>query len=407
MKRATRVLANSLRNIMVRNRLRTFFMMLGTFVGVCALVVIVAFGRATRDEVMARVNRMLSGSTIFLRSGGGQRVGGAHFGGPATTLTLDDVRAIDRELKNVVLADPLHAAGTREVVYGNRNRAVRVEGHAESAPIVMNRSVTLGDYFTARDVAGAARVALVGEVVVRELFGGRDPIGEMIRIGTVPFRVVGVLEPAGIDPHGIDKDNEIIVPVTTLMRRVLNVDYILAARLAVRPGTDMDATVREITEILRRRHALGPEQFNDFAMFTPRQVQQTVQSASRVFTLLLPLVAALTIVVGGLVVANLMLLTVNERRAEIGLRKALGARPRDIRLQFVVECAAITGLAGLAAVAAGYLILLGLAQRLPTPAGLPWGVALLGLAVALAVGTVAGIVPAQRAARLDPVQALR
>ncbi|MGH7472291.1 MAG: ABC transporter permease, partial [Longimicrobiales bacterium] len=360
-----------------------------------------------RDDVMARVNRMLSGYSIYLRSGGGRRVGNAHMGGPSTTLTLDDVRAIDRELKNVVLADPIQFGGTREVVYGNTSRPIRVEGHSEAARIMWNRSVTSGEYFTARDVASAARVALVGEVVVRELFGGRDPIGELIRMGTVPFRVVGVLEPAGVDPHGINKDNEIIVPITTLMQRVLNVDYILAAKLGLQPGANIDATVTEITEVLRRRHALGPDQFNDFAMFTPRQVQQAVESANRVFTLFLPLAAALSILVGGLVVANLMLLTVNDRRAEIGLRKAMGARPRDIRLQFLVECAAITGLSGLCAVVVGYFILQGLDQVLHTPANVPWGTGGLGVAIALTVGIVAGIMPAQRAAALDPVQSLR
>ncbi|MGH7554700.1 MAG: ABC transporter permease, partial [Longimicrobiales bacterium] len=256
MTRAARVLANSVRG-MTRNRVRTFFMMLGTFVGVCALTVMMAIGRGTQQDMMEKVGRMLGGSSVYLRAGGSRMVGGAHTGGPTTTLTLEDVRAIDDDLEQVELADPMFSSGRREVVYGSMTRPIRIEGHSEAAELVSNRSVTRGAYFTRSDVVSASRVALVGEVVVRELFAGRDPIGEQIRIGTIPFQVVGVLEPIGIDPHGIDKDSEIIIPITTMMRRLLNVDYIMAAHLALTRGSDVGATVLEIEAILRKRHALG------------------------------------------------------------------------------------------------------------------------------------------------------
>jgi putative ABC transport system permease protein len=391
---------------MGRNRLRTFFMMLGTFIGVAALTVTVAIGRGTQREVMQRFNRMLSGSSVFLRAGGGQMRIGAH-GAPATTLTVEDVRAIDSTLDQVERADPVHMAGAREVIYDGQSRQIRIEGHSEAAETVWNRSVTRGAYFTAADVASAARVALVGEVVVRDLFQGRDPIGQQIRIGTVPLQVIGVLEPMGTDPHGLDKDNEIIIPISTMMRRVLNIDYIFGAKLSLRQDADMDATTVAIRDILRRRHSLDPDQADDFHLFTPIQVQRMVRSSNRVFTLFVPLVAALSILVGGLVVANLMLMTVNERQAEIGLRQAVGARPRDIRLQFLAESAAVTGLGGLLAVGTGFIIVGLLAHLTGTRPVMPWGPALLGVAAATAIGILAGVVPARRAAQLDPVQTLR
>lgn len=405
MRRTARILGNSARGL-ARNRLRTFFMMLGTFVGVCALTLVLAIGRGTQRDMLEKVERMLGGWSMFVSAGGARMRGGPR--DPAnTTLTLEDVRAVVTQLDPVEVADPAVFGGPKEVVYGGRSRQIRVEGHAETAEVVWNRSVTRGSYFSEADVARTARVALVGEVVVRELFEGRDPIGEQIRIGAVPFRVIGILEPVGVDPHGLDKDDEIIVPISTMMRRVLNVDYIFGAKLGLRPGTDFDRTVQDVRAILRRRHALGPDQPDDFATHTPEQVQQMVRSANRVFTVFLPLIAAVSILVGGLVVANLMLVTVHERRAEIGLRKAIGARPRDILLQFLAESAAVTGLGGVFAVATGLLALTLVTMHGATVPGMPWTVALLGLASAVTVGVVAGVIPARRAARLDPVRTLR
>jgi putative ABC transport system permease protein len=391
---------------LARNRSRTFFMMLGTFVGVLALTVLLAIGRGTQQEVLDRFEAFFSGSSMFIRAGGGRHRIGAHSVSNAT-LTVDDIRAIDSTISEVVLADPMQQAGEREVTYGGRTKSIRIEGHSEAAEVAWKRSVTRGAYFTAADVASSARVALIGEVVVRDLFEGRDPIGEQIRIGTVPFQVIGVLAPFGIDPHGLDKDEEIVIPISTLMRRVQNVDYIMGARLELMPDTDPDAATVEVAEILRRRHGIGPGQEDDFSLFTPLAVQQMIGSSNRVFTVFLPLIAALAIVVGGIVVANLMFMTVHERRAEIGLRKAIGARTEDIRLQFLIEAAAVTGLAGLLALVAGVGVLKVLGHIQGTPSSMQWETALLGLGIAVLVGIAAGVAPARRAAALDPVLTLR
>ncbi len=403
--RAARVLRHSLRGL-ARNRMRTFFMVLASFVGACALTVLLAIGQGTQQEILRRFDTLLSGSSMFVRAGGGVVRGGPH-AGAATTLTLDDIRAADSTMGEILVADPIQTAGEREVAYAGRTRRIRIEGHSESGEVAWNRSVTRGSYLSVNDVRSAARVALVGEVVVRELFGGRDAVGEQIRIGTVPFQVIGVLAPIGVDPHGLDKDDEIVVPITTLMRRLRNVDWISGAKLVFAETADLDVASARLTDLLRRRHGLQAGQDDDFHLFTPVQVRRMVRQANRVFTVFLPLIAAIALVVGALVVANLMLLTVHERRAEIGLRKAVGARSGDIRLQFLAEAAAVTGLGGVLALVVAFGLLQVLAHLVRTPPGMPWATALLGLASAVAVGVVAGVVPARRAAELDPVVTLR
>jgi putative ABC transport system permease protein len=223
----------------------------------------------------------------------------------------------------------------------------------------------------------------------------------------VPFEVIGVLDSMGIDPHGWDRDNEVIVPYTTAMRRLMNVDYIGTAKILAENDADLDAAVVAITGLIRERHALAEDEPNDFHMITPVQVRDMVGSMNRVFTLLLPLVAGISLLIGGIVVANLMLMGVNERRSEIGLRKAVGARARDIWVQFLLESSLVTASGGLLAlvVAAGALALV--AQGMEIPSIMPWEAATLGLGAAVVVGLIAGVAPARRASQLEPATTLR
>ena len=422
--RTRRVVSSGLASL-GRHKLRTFFMTLGTLIGVTALTVVVAYGRGTQEAVLENIGRMFSGSTILLSAGGGGMRGGPHSSGPTTTLTLEDLDAIAASVGEVGLFDPVMMLSGREVIYEGASEELNILGHSENHGVVWNRDASRGAYLSREDVESSARVAVVGETTVRELFGGVDPIGEQIRIGNVPFEVIGVLSPAGVDPHGLDKDNEIHVPITTMMRRLMNVDYIMTAKLMVTGDADLDAVVLDIEDVLRERHALGPDEPNDFHMITPVQVEELVESSNRVFTLFLPLVAAISIIVGGIVVANLMLMSVNERRAEIGLRKAVGAKTRDIWTQFMFESASVTALGGVLALGVGFVGLQVLGRVSSTmpgariesaeaqavgetiSLGLPWEAAALGIGAAVLVGLIAGVAPARRAAELDPVQTLR
>jgi putative ABC transport system permease protein len=401
-----RLIRHGLRD-MGRHRLRTFFMMLGTFVGVLALTVVMAIGQGTRDAVMGNIQRMFAGNSILLSAGGGGMMGGGSAGGPTTTLMEEDLEEIQASVPGIRVYDPMVLAGSREVVYQGSSSSVRVLGHSENHEEVWARGVSRGAFFGEDEVRSSARVALVGETLVRELFGGADPIGLQLRIGTVPFQVIGVLDSMGIDPHGWDRDNEVIIPFTTMMRRVLNVDYLGSAKILAEEGTDLSAAVEAIEALLRDRHSLAEDELNDFSMITPVQVEEMVSSMNRIFTLFLPLLAAVSLLIGGIVVANLMLMGVNERRSEIGLRKAVGARDRDVWLQFLLESSLVTVAGGILALlvgAAGLAVIGGAMEGISV---MPWEAATLGLLAAVAVGLLAGVFPARRAAALEPVETLR
>ena len=401
-----RLIRHGLRD-MGRHRLRTFFMMLGTFVGVLALTVTLAIGQGTREAVTENIERMFSGNSILISAGGGGMMGGPGANGPTTTLVVEDLEEIQASIPGIRVFDPMILDMGREVVYQGNSATVRVLGHSEHHEEVWNRGVSRGAFFGEEEVRSSGRVALVGETLVRDLFEGADPIGLQLRVGTVPFQVIGVLDSMGIDPHGWDRDNEVIVPYTTMMRRVLNVDYIGTAKILVEGTVDLDVTVAAIEASLRERHALAEGVPNDFSMITPVQVEAMVASMNRIFTLFLPLLAAVSLFIGGIVVANLMLMGVNERRSEIGLRKAVGARDRDIWLQFLLESSLVTVVGGVSALLVGALGLAVVGRAMEGISVMPWEAATLGLVAAVVVGLLAGVFPARRAAALEPVQTLR
>ena len=401
-----RLIRHGLRD-MGRHRLRTFFMMLGTFVGVLALTVTLAIGQGTREAVTENIERMFSGNSILISAGGGGMMGGPGANGPTTTLVVEDLEEIQASIPGIRVFDPMILDMGREVVYQGNSATVRVLGHSDHHEEVWNRGVSRGAFFGEEEVRSSGRVALVGETLVRDLFEGADPIGLQLRVGTVPFQVIGVLDSMGIDPHGWDRDNEVIVPYTTMMRRVLNVDYIGTAKILVEGTVDLDVTVAAIEASLRERHALAEGVPNDFSMITPVQVEEMVASMNRIFTLFLPLLAAVSLLIGGIVVANLMLMGVNERRSEIGLRKAVGARDRDIWLQFLLESSLVTVVGGVSALLVGALGLAVVGRAMEGISVMPWEAATLGLVAAVVVGLLAGVFPARRAAALEPVQTLR
>ena len=404
MMKTNRVMSSSLRALK-RNKLRTFFMMLGTLIGVTALTVVVALGQGAQQEVLDHFQRMFSGSQIRL-----QAIAESQHGvntSTSTTLTIADLDAIQSTIPGVVMHDPMQYQGAGDFVFNGESRRTAVRGHSERYPITANRGVTRGAFFSERDVRASARVALVGETLVERVFGDVDPVGQTVRVGTIPFEVIGVLAPMGLDPHGIDRDNEIIIPISTMLRRVMNVDFLNFGTIIVDESVDLDATVAAVETLLRQRHSLAESEPNDFRMYTPDQVQQMIKASNRVFTVLLPLIALISIVVGAGVVANVMLMSVGERKSEIGLRKAIGARPRDIWWQFLLESTMVTTFGGMIAIGLGLLTLRILALRAGTDLAFPWGPTMLGMAIAVAVGVAAGVLPARRASSLDPVESLR
>ncbi len=402
--RSLRVVGSGLRAA-ARYKLRSGFMMLGSLLGTAALVFVISVGTAGERKLLATVRQLFGASSIVVSAGGGFFMGGPH--GEAARLTLDDAEALAREIPAIETWDPLQVLPEAQLRHGDLTASARLMGQSERAERVWNRGVSRGEYFDAAAVAGSARVALIGETVARDLFRDGDPLGAEVLVGSVPFRVIGVLQRFGTDVHGMDRDAEIVVPISTAMRRVLNVDSIRALKLIVRDPAQVGAATREVKRVLRERHALAAGQPDDFTVMTSVAVQRMVARAQRVVFLYLPLGAGVALLVGGAVASTLMLAAVSERVAEIGLRRAVGARPRDIRLQFLVETAVTALGGGVAGIVVGGALALAVAQRMGLGRGLSVTAILLGLALSTATGLAAGLLPARRAALLPPAEALR
>ena len=400
-----RLVQHSIRT-MTQYKLRTGFMMLGSLVGVTALTLVVSVGQAFESKMVTMFSRIFGDSAIMINDGGGRMMGGPH--GPGVRLKVDDIDAIAKELPGVQAWDPDQQLSGVDLKHGAAtDSAASIQGDSERFGQIWGRGLTEGEYFDATAVLRSARVALIGETVAKELYPNEDPIGADLEIGSVPFRVIGVLEPWGTNPHGMDQDNFVVVPITTLMRRLTNVDTISTAKLSMSDPTQASQLSEGIRRILRQRHALGAGQPDDFTILTPIDAQKEIGFIKKVLFLYLPLVAGIFLVVGGFVAASLMLVSVNERVGEIGLRRAVGAQPGDIRLQFLIETAATTLAGGLAGIALGYLGARLGANKMHLQNILVWNAAFLGIATSTLTGLLAGLVPALRAARLNPADALR
>ena len=397
------LLAGSVR-ILTRHKLRSFFMSLGIVIGVATLVVTRSMGSGAEQEMMSKVEKMFSaGSIMVVNTGGGMRGGQTDLG----KLTIEDIEAIGAQLEPVIDWNPSAAIGSRDVQYQGSSRSLMIVGDSERAEFVSGRGVREGEFFSEADVRSAARVALIGTKTADALFTDEDPVGKQIQIGTSPFRVKGVLEPHGMDAHGMDRDDEIHVPITTLMRRMLDLETIGMAKLIVARPEEVEDTAEQVAEILRMRHRLADDEPDDFSIFTPTEVQQRVREANRVLTVYLPATAGIALLVAAIVIANIMLIGVRERIGEIGLRKAVGATNRQISGQFLLESLVVTVISGALGVGLGAGILVIIARIMSPETRITPDSILLGLVAALVVGMLAGYLPARQAELQEPVDALR
>jgi putative ABC transport system permease protein len=390
--------------MMGRYKLRTFFMMLGSLIGIAALTFVLSVGQLAQRKILEMVSHVFSDSTIVIHGGGGAMMGGPR--GASTRLTADDIQAVAKEVPGVADWDTQQSV-TLTVRHGDTSDSAQILGESERWQRVWNRSAERGDYFDETAVKGSARVAVIGETVAQRLFGNDDPIGADIQIGSVPFKVIGILEPWGTDPHGMDEDNVVVVPVTTLMRRLSNLDKIGMAKLLINDPGQAEQMKVQIAAVLRQRHVLSSDQPDDFNILTATDVHRVIGEIQRVIFLYLPLVAGVSLIVGGIVSASLMLSSINDRIGEIGLRRAVGAHSADIRLQFLLETATTIVIGGVVGITFGYAVAEIAASRMHLGTANPWLASALGLLASTLVGLLAGVLPAIRAARLEPAEALR
>ena len=392
------------------NKLRSALTMLGFIIGVAAVIVMIGVGAGAQARVEEQIRSL--GSNILLLLSGATTSGGVRLGfGSNLTLTEDDAMAVQRELPEVTAAPALR--GSAQVVWGNQNWSTVIFGVTPEYLEVRQWEIVVGLGFNPTDLAGATKVCLIGQTVARQLFAGVDPVGHVIRIRRVPFTVIGVLEGKGQSLMGTDQDDLILMPLSTARKRVLGAANIAKQRsvgtiwVKVRDGYDMKAAEEQVRALLRQRHRLQPGQDDDFSLRNLEEVAATQEASSRVLALLLAAVASVSLVVGGIGIMNIMLVSVTERTREIGLRMAVGARTRDILGQFLVEAVTLSLIGGLA----GVLIGVGSAFAIAQMAG--WRILLspeavvLAVAFAFAIGVFFGFYPARKAARLNPVEALR
>ncbi|GID92432.1 ABC transporter permease [Amorphoplanes digitatis] len=376
------------------NRLRSVLTMLGVVIGVAAVVALVAIGTGTKQQIEQQVEGL--GSNLLIVVPGRLEAGSAP---SVSTLSLDDVEAVGR-----VVGDPGRVAVTvasgETVRAGSRTTFASIQGVLETTPTVFVRHLDRGSYLTHSDVSTARRVAVLGAGVATRLFGDRDPVGRQITIGGVRFRVIGTFERLG-QSLGVDRDGEVHIPVTAA-QRLLGTDRIDALAIRAPDRERIDALGHDVVATLTERH---PD--SDFSAVTQEQILGVLGDILGVLTGVLAAIAGISLLVGGVGVSNIMLVSVRERTKEIGLRKAVGARPRDIGLQFLLEAVLLTTIGGVIGMALGISAALLVDRLSPVPAAVTWWSLALAFGVSALVGIAFGVVPAQRAGRLDPVVALR
>jgi putative ABC transport system permease protein len=392
------------------NKLRSALTMLGIVIGVGAVIVMIAVGAGAQARVEDQIRAL--GSNLLLVMPGSTTAGGVRLGfGSASTLTEDDVAAINREIPEALAAPALR--GAAQVIWGNTNWSTQIYGTTPDYLEVRQWPLAAGRGFEPAEMAAAAKVCLIGATVARQLFGDADPLEQSIRIKRVPFTVIGVLEVKGQSLMGTDQDDLVLVPIKTARSRVLGTASAARNRtvgtiwVKAAEGVDTKELEGQVRSLLRQRHRIQPGADDDFSLRNLAEVMAAQEASSRVLALLLAAVASVSLLVGGIGIMNIMLVSVTERTREIGLRMAVGARTRDILGQFLVEAVTLSLIGGLAGVALG----IGASVLIAELAG--WRIVLSAEAVGLAVGfafvigVFFGFYPARKAARLNPVEALR
>jgi putative ABC transport system permease protein len=392
------------------NMLRSVLTMLGIIIGVGAVIAMVSVGAGAQARVAEQIRSL--GANLLVILPGSVFSSGARLGlGSRPTITEDDAIAVAREIPAVQSTAPIYR-GSGQAVFGNQNWSTVIQGTTPDFEETRQWSVVSGRFLTPEDMDGAAKVALVGQTVVTNLFGGVDPIGQVIRIRQVPVTVVGVLDRKGQSSWGQDQDDVVLIPMTTAKKRVLGPGQPLARSVnaisvRVRDGEDMKGTEQEIKDLLRLRHKLQAFQEDDFWIRNLSEMLQTEEESSRVLTMLLAAIASVSLLVGGIGIMNIMLVSVTERTREIGLRMAVGARGRDILSQFLVEAITLSLIGGVIGIGLGLGATYAIAYLAEWRTLVNSQAILLAFVFSAAVGVFFGFYPARKAARLDPIEALR
>jgi putative ABC transport system permease protein len=389
-----------------RNKVRSVLTMLGVIIGVASVITMIALGSGARASIDEQVQSQ--GTTLIYLSAGSHWGRGTARGGSGTvtTLTLEDAQAIVRDVPTVGLWTPI-VRGRAQVVAGNNNWNTSVEGGNEDYLAVRNWTLAEGANITPRDVLVADKVCILGDTVAQTLFPDQDPVGQIIRIRNMPFRVAGVLAPKGQNQWGMDQDDFILAPWTTIQKKLLGITYIQQVSFTARSSDLVEPTAVAITRLMRARHRIPNPEEDDFSVRTVEEMAATRVQMAQTMTGLLMSVASVSLLVGGIGIMNIMLVSVTERTREIGVRMAVGAKMRDVLRQFLAEAVALSVVGGTLGIVLGVAVSEAITKSLGWPVLVDWTAILVAFAFSAAVGVFFGFYPARKAATLDPIDALR
>ncbi len=389
-----------------RNKMRTALTMLGMIIGVAAVITMVALGTGAQSSIESQIQA--AGTNMVMVSAGNFNQGGVRQGqGNASPLTPDDANAIQQVQGVQYKAAGVNTRG--QVVAGNQNWGTQIQGTDVDLPVIRSWPTLQGNFFTPIDVATASKVAVLGTVVRDQLFGGGElnPIGQVIRINNQPFTVVGVLSSKGQSGMGTDQDDVVFVPYTTVMKKLRGITFIQNVTVSAASATDTSATADRIATLLRFRHKIQPGDPDDFMVRTMEEMASVRVQATQTMTALLASIAGVSLLVGGIGIMNIMLVSVTERTREIGLRMAIGARGRDVLLQFLVEAVVLSLFGGAIGIALGFALSRGVTLWMSWPTAVSPQAVVVAFGFAAITGVFFGFYPARKAAALDPIDALR
>ena len=388
---------------LVANKLRSLLTMLGIIIGVAAVIALVSIGNGVKQDIEDSISSL--GSNLLVVMPGAPRTPGVRPSqGSMKSLKISDYEAIAK-LEGVKAASPM-TNGSYVVIYQNKNWTTSVAGVNSNFQDVNNWTMTSGRFFSDKNVQNRERVAVVGQTVVKNLFADEDPVGKEIRVKNIPFRVIGVLKSKGNGTMGNDQDDTVLIPYTTSMERVEGIDYLRMVYVVAKDDEGIDRLQADIENLLRVRHSIKDPNLDDFNIQNMKSIMETVAQTTGTFTLFLGAVAAISLVVGGIGIMNIMLVSVTERTREIGVRKALGATYSVIVTQFLIEAVVISLMGGFIGIAFGIGAskLIGMASGMSTVVSIP--TIIMSFGFSMAIGLIFGIYPARKAAKLNPIDAL-